>query len=83
MCRAGTAGVGRIERACLLRVLQRDDELLLVKCKNFMILHRGYLVLRSGAATTCFVENGLCRCWLEQYYHFIIKLQFDEVINNS
>ena len=70
MCRAGTAGVGRIERACLLRVLQRDDELRL--CSEMQEFYDSAPWLPGPVEAElqrhALVENGLCRCWLEQYW---------------
>ena len=70
MCRAGTAGVGRIERARLLRVLQRDDELRLSTEMQAFYDSAPWLPgpVEAELQRHALVENGLCRCWLEEYW---------------
>ena len=67
LCRAGT---GRIERAQLLRVLHRDDALRL--CPEVQELYDTSPSLPGNIEAElqrhALVENGLCRCWLEEYW---------------
>ena len=67
MCRSGT---GRIDRLCLLRVLRRDEELRL--CSEVQALYDSVSWLpghiEAEIQRHALVENGLCRCWLPEYW---------------